>query len=691
LDVGDYVLGSLALALTLLPWIPASRRLVRRIVPAWDGPEALLASSLVGTTGVIVVAELLGLVSGFRRWPVAIVSALVAGVVAAVGTPGFAPQERRPWLPAGRGARIMLGCVVLCVMATTASVIGRDAAVLHTGPLDTDSIHYHLTQAAHFVQTHSDVHQHHAAASDGTVYYPYDTELLAAVGMLGPHPDIAVYGLNLLFGWLALLACWVIGARWSAGAPALAAGAAVIALPIVSQASTGPGLNDLPSMAFVLAGIGALAVAGVPRGQKPRGQWLAELSMAGLAFGLAAGTKLNALPMAVFAAVAVVVLASGDRGRAALALFAPAMLAGGFWYVRNWIIVGSPIPDLDLTIAGHGFHVVPYPEVEPYAFNVAHYLGDWPIIRDWFAPGLRAVWTELWPVVGVLFVAGIVLPLVAERSWFRRLLGLSVALGFAAYLITPTTAIGEEGAPVLFATNTRYLLPVLVVAVVLVATASVLRRFTAPVTVFFTALVVALLALEDLPQQIEHAVGVAGTIALAVVAAWLIAARREPSLRPARTLLIAGLAVVTFVAGAWVQRDYVQRRYAGPSHLERLFAWVGGFEHQRIGVAGHGLEYGFFGPHFTNTVNYVGVTGPAHAFDLPQSCPALLRTLIRLRDDYVVVEPLEVEHTDRIDRWLASIPGVQVVFANPAGTVYRMPKLIPATGCSSPGSSGGSE
>jgi hypothetical protein len=464
----------------------------------------------------------------------------------------------------------------------------------------------------------------------------------------------------------------------------------VIALPIVSQASTGPGLNDLPSMAFVLAGVGCLAVAGVPRGAKARATWLAEVSMAGLAFGLAAGTKLNALPIAVFAAVAVVVLASGDRGRAALALFAPAMLAGGFWYVRNWIIVGSPIPDLDLTVKGHGFHVVPYPEVEPYAFNVAHYLGDWPIIRHWFVPGLRAVWTELWPVVGVLFVAGIVLPLVAEKSWFRRLLGLSVALGFAAYLITPTTAIGAEGAPVLFATNTRYLLPVLVVAVVLVATASVLSRFVVPLTLFFTAVVVALLALEDLPQQIEHAVGIAGTILLAAVAAWFVAARGEPSLRPARTLLVAALALVTFVAGAWVQRDYLRHRYAGPGHLERLFAWVGGFEHQRIGVAGHGLEYGFFGPHFTNTVNYVGVSAPSHAFDLPQSCPALLSTLTRLRDDYVVVEPLEVEHTDRIDRWLSGIPGVRVVFANPAGTVYQMPKRIPANGCP-PGSSGGSE
>jgi hypothetical protein len=692
-DVGDYLRGSLALAVGLLPWVPASRRLARRLVPDWNGTEAVLAASLIGTTAVIVVAELLGLVSGFRRWPFALVSAVVAAIAAACGTP--APVRSGPgasWsLPRDRAARIMLGCVVACVMATTASVIGRDAAVLQTGPLDTDSIHYHLTQAAHMVQTHSDVHQHHAASSDGTVYYPYDAELLDAVAMLGPQPDIVVFGLNLLFGWLALLACWVIGARWSAGAPALAAGAAVIALPLVSQASTGPGLNDLPSMAFVLSAVACLAVAGVPRAEQPRGRWLAQVAVAGLALGLAAGTKLNALPMAVFIALAVVVVASGDRGRAALALFAPAFLAGGFWYVRNWVIVGSPIPDLDLTVGGHGFHVVPYPEVKPYAFAVSHYLGDWSVIRHWFVPGLHAVWTGLWPVVGLLFVAGVVLAVATERATFRRLLGVGVVLAVIAYVVTPTTAIGREGQPLLFGTNTRYVLPTLMVGLVLLASASVLRRFAAGLTVLFTALVVGLLGLEDLPQDVRYGAGVAGAFVVAVVVGWFAVSRSAGTSRAARSMMALSLVVVGVAGGAVVQRDYLRHRYTGTADLERLFGVVGGYEHQRIGVVGHGLEYGFFGPRLRNSVNYVGVTAAWHAFDLPKTCPALLSTLMRLNDDYVVVEPLAVEHTDRVDRWLARMPGVRVVFANPAGTVYEMPEPLDSRGCEIPGSNGGSE
>jgi hypothetical protein len=594
-------------------------------------------------------------------------------------------------LPRERGARIMLGCVVICVVATTASMIGRDAAVLQTGPLDTDSVHYHLTQAANLVHTHSNLHQHHTSASDGPGYYPYDAEMLDAVALLGPRPDIATFGLNLLFGWLALLACWVIGARWSAGPPALAAGATVIALPIVSQASTGPGLNDLPSMAFALAALACLAVAGVPRGERPRGPWLAQLAIAGLAMGLAAGTKLSAVPTVVLVAIAVVVVAAGDRVRVALTLFLPAFLAGGYWYVRNWATVGSPMPDLDLTIGGHGFHVVPYPEVEPYAFTVAHYLGDGSVIRHWFVPGLRLVWTELWPVVLLLLVAGVLLAVLAEKALFRRLLGLVIVVGVVAYLVTPTSAIGAEGAPVLFATNTRYLLPVLMMAAVLVATATVLRRFAVSVCAFMTAVVVGLLALEDLPQEVHFGVGLAGALVIAAIVAWWLAARSVPSLRGAWSVLTVALLVASVCGGAAVQRSYLRHRYTGPGDLERLFAVVGSLEHQRIGVAGHGLQYGFYGPRFRNTVNYVGVTAPTDSFSLPSSCPALLATLERLQDDYVVVEPLEVEHTDRIDRWLAGIPGVQVVYANPEGTVYKIPATIPADGCQTNENSGGSE
>jgi hypothetical protein len=680
-DVADYLAGSAALALGALPWVPASLRLTRRLLPDRTGSVAALAASVVGVSGIIVVSELVGIADGFRRWVWAVVSALVALLVAALGR-GRDGAPREPLrLPRERSAQITLACVVVCIVATSASLIGRDAAVVGTGPLDLDSIHYHLTQAAQIVHVHNIDRVHHTASSDGTVYYPYDAELLDAVGMLGPHPDLATFGLNLLFGWLALLACWVIGARWSRGSTGLAAGAAVIALPIVAQASSGPGLNDLPAMAFLLSAVAFIALAGAPRGDRARKPWLTELTLAGLALGLAAGTKLNALPIVILLALGVVAFATRDRWAAFGVLAGPALLTGGFWYIRDWVEVGSPVPDLNLTVAGHGFHVVPYPEVQPYAFTVAHYLGNYSVVRHWFVPGLHAVWTGLWPVVGLLAIAGIVMAIFVDGSWLRRMLGVVITIGFVAYLVTPTTAIGSPGQPVLFATNTRYALPTIIVAVLLLASSPRLKRFAPYLTVGFTALTLALLGLSSLPQQVHYLEGFAAAVVLGV----LVIAGRELLRRgtPVTTALVAGIAAVAVLgAGALVQHHYLERRYSGSDDEATLFRGMGALKDTRIGVAGHALAYPFFGENFSNTVNYVGYSAPSHAFDPPASCQQLVEVLARLHDDYVVVEPLAVEHTDRLDAWIAAIPGTARVYGNTAGTVYKLPAAISASGCS---------
>jgi hypothetical protein len=419
----------------------------------------------------------------------------------------------------------------------------------------------------------------------------------------------------------------------------------------------------------------------LPRVDRERRQWLAEVGVAGAALGLAAGTKLNALPVVVLLAFAVVVLAAKDRRVAALAIAAPAVLTGGFWYIRDWIAVGSPVPDLNLTVAGHGFHVVPYPEVKPYAYTVAHYLGNETVIRNWFEPGLRAVWTGQWRVIGVLIVLGIVVSL-SDRSWLRRLLAVVVAVGFIAYVVTPTTAIGDPNAPILFATNTRYALPSIVLAIVLLATSPRLRRLAPVVTLGFTVLTIVLIAQQKLPQQIDYVDGTA----IAIVLGLLFLGARDIR-HHSRTLLTAGLAsaiAIVAVVGsvAAVQRHYVKDRYAANTPEDKLFRLVGGFRDVRIGVAGHGLEYPLYGHDFTNIVNYIGVSAPSHAYDGPSSCPALLAVLAELHDDYAVVEPLAVEHTDRIDRWLSGIPGVTEIFPGYIGHVYKLPATIPADGCS---------
>jgi hypothetical protein len=681
MNVADYIAGSSALVLTVAPWLPASARLQRRLLPGWDPAAAVLARCVIAASGLLVVAELMGIATVLRRWPLAAASVAAASAVAALGRPAQARQPRRVRRPKRGSDWILLASVVVCVMSVSAVLLGRDVQVLHTGGTDLDSLHYHLTQAAQMAQSHSLDHLHQTASSDGSIYYPFNIELLDAVAMLGPKPDIATLGLNLLFAWLALLACWVIGARWRVGAAAVAGGSLLLGLPIVSGASSGPGLNDIPGPAFLLAGIALLLVAELPRDEQPRSRWQAAVGIAGLALGFAAGTKLPLVVPVLLVGAGVVVLARGDRIRAAGLLAGGGLLTGSFWYLRDWIIVGSPQPSLKLQVAGHGFTFVPYPEVKPYAFTVAHYIGDYFIVRHWFVPGLKVVWSSAWPVVAVLLVVGVVLGLVADRSAFRRVIAVAAIVGFVSYLVTPTTAMGVRNQPVLFATNTRYAIPVLALALVLFATAAVLRPYTVFVTVGLTVLTVIVLLLSKFHGKISTQPGVAAAIVIAAAAAWIAVAAHS---RPGRVTNVAigvASAVVLVAAGGAIQRKYLDHRYVVGDPRDRLYTYVGGLSGQRIGLTGLSLQYPFYGPSFANQVNYVGVTEPDQYFHAPLTCLSFVREVAAAHDDYLVIEPLAVLPTARMMSWAEAIPGVQVVLKTDLGRVYRLPASITAAGC----------
>ena len=82
------------------------------------------------------------------------------------------------------------------------------------------------------------------------------------------------------------------------------------------------------------------------------------------------------------------------------------LAAGGYWYVRNLIAVGNPIP----YIGSIGPISLPAPvrdfQLRP-DFAVVHYWNDTSVWRHWFVPGLHESFGTLWPatLVGMLAVA----------------------------------------------------------------------------------------------------------------------------------------------------------------------------------------------------------------------------------------------------------------------------------------------
>ena len=172
--------------------------------------------------------------------------------------------------------------------------------------------------------------------------------------------------------------------------------------------------------------------------------------------------------------LAVVVLApTGRRSKAFGWWFVPALLGGGYWYLRNLIIAGNPLPQA----TSIGPISLPHPERLQEGrpnFNIVHYATDTGVWRHYFEPGLHQAFGSLWPLVIAAAIAGGLLVLLRGQDKILRWAGGVALFGLIAYVFTPLSAAGIDGAPVGFSINIRYVIPPLLLGVVLLPLA--LRR-----------------------------------------------------------------------------------------------------------------------------------------------------------------------------------------------------------------------
>ncbi len=543
------------------------------------------------------------------------------------------------------------------MLGVIAVVVGHWALTtkhaLDRGVFNFDSLWYHLPFAVEMAQSHSLTGMHYVDTVFTNWFYPQNSEVLHAVGMSLTGRDTPSLFLN--YGWLAVtfLAAWCIGRPYQRGSLCVVAVAVLLEAHVLVVREPAAGKNDLMAAGLLLAAIAILVtVRNLRRDERSLSVgW--PLAVAGLAVGLAAGTKVTALAMAGALSVAVLVLVpAGRRWAAAGWWFVPALLGGGFWYLRNLVAAGNPLPAVEKL----GPISLPHPErlqIGRPDFSIAHYATDTGVWREYFAPGLHDGFGALWPLVVVGAIVAALVALVWGRDRIIRTTGAVVLFGFLAYLFTPLSAAGADGAPEAFRINIRYLYGALLAGLVLV-----------PLPGFFDRgrrrwwLLGALLAILLLTDRADTVVRDPGrtfalllvVLAVLVPAALLLARGRGAS----RGIVMGGfvaLALAIVAIGYPVQRHYLGERFRNEvadesipgMNLDSAYRWARGVEDARIGLAGTSAafaRYGFYGTDLSNRVVYLGEKGPHAAFNAIPTC-AGFRAAVNAADlDYLVTAPL---------------------------------------------------
>lgn len=686
LDLGRYLLGVLEiLLLGGFAWLGGAA-LRGWLLPRFEGAPAHLATAVVALALLIWSAELLGSFGALDPVPLL----LLVGI-AAVALRAFAPRPPGGDLPprqqvggqittrrAERRGNLISTLVALGIAAVAFSHFALEAKTrLSTGITGFDSTWYHGPFAAGFFQSGDTWDLHFIAPQFLAWFYPANSELFHSVGMLAFGRDILSPLMNL--GWFVgcLVACWCIGRPYRVAPWSLALAAVALSVPALAD-QAGEARNDIVGIFFLLAAVAIALNAGASREDGERGLGLGALAVAGLAAGLAAGTKLNfLLPAGVLVLGLVVIAPRGGRWRA-LAISGPAALAGGgYWYVRNLIHTGNPLPWIDSL----GPVSLPAPDQAlggREAHSVFGYLTDGAVWSDWFLPGLSDGLWVIWPVLLPLALAGLVLPLLPgdrvdslpdgdNRSTSRRdralalagLVGLATAL---AWLVAPTSASGPDGMPRGFESGLRYLAPALVLGLALLPTAPTLRRQ---------------LSIRPAGPRSSFPRNAAGKD------------ERHRNFGPDAGIwgLIIALLIGAVALGYPVQRHYLENRYAEPSFttpgLNAAFAWSRDIEDSRIATTST-RQYPLFGTDLSNQVEFIGEEQPHGGFEAPATCRAWREELNAGGYDYVIasrdrIEPGQPPYPPQA-RWTED-PAAKPILRTPPTVVFKLTGPLNPSSC----------
>ena len=702
LSFGEYLVGAVELGFIVVSLGFAAWRLRAALLPHWAGAPARLVETVVAVVLAIWIAEALGTFSLYEEAPVLVACAAVAGLAWWFPRSPLAPRRSAaesspPVLPGGRVAWI---CAAIVCAAVAAAWMVPTLQALAGGMDRADSLWYHMPLATRFVQSGDLGAIDHFDPIFFASFYPANSEVLHSYGILAFGRDIVSPLLNLGFLSLGLLAAYCIGRPWGLGPISLIGGAIALGSQQLVEFQAGEALNDITGVAFVLAAVAILVNSKIGRATDLTGRSLDRwpLAAAGLAAGLAAGMKLSFLaPVGALFVGLVLIARSGARLRTAAWFGVPALLAGGYWYARNAIAIGNPIPFTTWGPLG-----LPSPErtfeLRP-GYSVAHYWNDFGVWEDWFFPKLDASFGILWPLVIAAFVGAGAYALWRGVTPLLRVLGAAVLLTTLAYLFTPLTAAGEEGQPIAFEWNVRYVAPAAAVGLallpVLVAAGGDSRRRDG-VLAFLAVLAAATIGSLVQWQQ-GHVKGAiaAGLLVLAAFAAlaWL---RGRGLLGPgAPRAALAGLAALValgaLLGGYLEQRHYLERRYDDLSpqlKLAEAVRWGNDLEDSSVAISGiRGVfnQYPFYGRDLSNHVQWLGIEGEDGAWLRIPDCATWRRELNEGGYEYVVTTYDPFQPTTLTDTkealWTREDPGTTEVLRDGPVSVFKVEQPLDPAAC----------
>jgi hypothetical protein len=439
--------------------------------------------------------------------------------------------------------------------------------------------------------------------------------------------------------------------------------------------------------------------------------------VAGLAIGIALGSKLTIAGVAVAFAIGVPFLVPRElRWKAFWVFVAGVAAVAGFWFLRNLTHAGNPLPwirhlgPIDLPGPNRGLE-------GRTDFTVAHYIFSNPstgLWRQYFLNPIENLLGPLWFLILGGASAGAILSIWRPRSPAVRLAGVVTIVAAIAYVFTPLTAAGPEGHPLAFGINLRYLIPGFALGLALLPLEPRItpERFRLPliagglIALFFTSHYSDANVAWDGPFASIPWAALIGIVLIGGPVGLALLARRDPWMAGTAG---AALALVIAAVGWARQDDYFAHRYDRPEdfrfQLDDAVRWAKPTSGLRIGVAGTSgayNQYGFYGDDVDNYVQYVGRHLPEADFQAIETCAAFRQAVNDGDYDYLITTPeLDLNNPATASPspergWVKNDPAVQEVLHSARVSVFRINGPLAPGGCTEanrrgpPGQAGGS-